>query len=769
MTFTDSDYNNSYFGLLCGPDASSTCAFGYWFVKESMLTEPTGSVGPEYPIVNDTTSPVITITNPQNISTPSSNLNVTTNEDTDWCGYNLGGANYTLFNSSMTNWFIEMAGLSDLTLYHLSVYCNDTSGNMGLNSSIWFTYSLVPVLPVVLDNPSDGSSFVQDVNFTMNGTLNCTQGNCSYVSVYPQYQVSSPDIWTISSSSEWNSGTIGDHGFVYDGNMTINHSLIFSVMKDTSSSPYLLFGSAAQTSALRVSDNEVIVIYQGRTIDISKYGTNGTIYYIGNSTFSGNIEISLWGQDGINQSHPHPRLDKINDEYTLYYGPYGYFWYKNSTDGIDWGDKDDKIQIWGGGSSTQDIEASQCQFVNDSTCYLCGRYYDGGNQELKLVIVNVNASHPNGYWASNMPNETIATGADGSFQSMASHWNGTDFFCYYRDSTGAGNLAYYWGTPETGWTLGDTGINTDTNSNTFTEDGYYWWTYREANDDCKIAIGTTATTANFLQQFSSDCQGHDLRPDPFDKYYYFMPYATESATQHIKMMELQRNITGNNTYISPVKDSTNNYTTWGNIQWVANVPSGSEMVVGFSVRNDTGESWSAWSTVTNNTDISLTGRYGRFQMVMNNTGNNYTSPTAESVNVSYDAGSWLEIISSSVLKTDSAVPYDCGLMTSATGSCIPSFNVSGTAVNSYAIRLYANSSEIDDGSDVVFISIFATPTPPVLQQYPILAVIPIVIVAFLLISLVGMITSGVFDVELLIITGIATIVAIVMIGVMYVV
>jgi parallel beta-helix repeat protein len=92
----------------------------------------------------DTIPPRIAIESPLNQSYGSweVDLNVTTNESTSACLYNLdGGQNQSLGNDSMTNWFTVIDTGGD-GLFHLFVYCNDTAGNMGVNGSVWFTTSV---------------------------------------------------------------------------------------------------------------------------------------------------------------------------------------------------------------------------------------------------------------------------------------------------------------------------------------------------------------------------------------------------------------------------------------------------------------------------------------------------------------------------------------------------------------------------------------------------------------------------------------------------
>jgi hypothetical protein len=84
----------------------------------------------------DTTPPTITIISPENKTyyATSIPLTFTVNEPTSWCGYSLDGkANVTLpgcANKTIT-------GLSN-GQHNIMVYANDTSGNMGSSSKVYF-------------------------------------------------------------------------------------------------------------------------------------------------------------------------------------------------------------------------------------------------------------------------------------------------------------------------------------------------------------------------------------------------------------------------------------------------------------------------------------------------------------------------------------------------------------------------------------------------------------------------------------------------------
>jgi len=100
----------------------------------------TGSTETWYVTVTNVTRPVITILSPgSTYYTPNIPLIFTINKPASWCGYSLDGAsNKTITGCTNTT----LTGLSYST-HNIIIYANDTSGNMGNSSKVYFTISKI--------------------------------------------------------------------------------------------------------------------------------------------------------------------------------------------------------------------------------------------------------------------------------------------------------------------------------------------------------------------------------------------------------------------------------------------------------------------------------------------------------------------------------------------------------------------------------------------------------------------------------------------------
>ena len=139
----------------------------------------------------DTTPPTVSIVSPENKTYPVEDvpLTFTVSEPTSWMGYSLDG---------QTN--VTIAGNTTLTslfdgLHYVVVYANDTAGNMGSSSMVYFTVDTTPpsitnVSQIPLENnvlPEDEVKVNATVTDELSGvkqvTLSYTNGNGTWVTV----------------------------------------------------------------------------------------------------------------------------------------------------------------------------------------------------------------------------------------------------------------------------------------------------------------------------------------------------------------------------------------------------------------------------------------------------------------------------------------------------------------------------------------------------------------------------------------------------------
>lgn len=113
---------------------------GYYLI-EAMLIDASGNIGKDYIMVMvDNNPPTMSIISPQNTtySTNSIPLTFTINEPASWCSYSLdGNANITLPGCANK----ILTGLTN-GQHNIIVYANDTVGNMGSSSKVYFTVTI---------------------------------------------------------------------------------------------------------------------------------------------------------------------------------------------------------------------------------------------------------------------------------------------------------------------------------------------------------------------------------------------------------------------------------------------------------------------------------------------------------------------------------------------------------------------------------------------------------------------------------------------------
>jgi len=118
----------------------------------------------------DTLAPTITIVSPSAITyqVTTVGFNVSTNENTSWCGYSLNGASnvsMTRFNETYFNY--TKTGLAEQS-HNIIFSCNDTLGTMGSTSRIFGVDTTAPVIS--LEYPTNNLYLANGTNVYFNYT-----------------------------------------------------------------------------------------------------------------------------------------------------------------------------------------------------------------------------------------------------------------------------------------------------------------------------------------------------------------------------------------------------------------------------------------------------------------------------------------------------------------------------------------------------------------------------------------------------------------------
>ena len=119
-------------------------------------------------------------------------INITSDEPLnqaliEW-GNASGFTNITMDNSSTTNWYINMTGLSDHT-YNYTVWAQNTTGNSNQSQRQFITINTTKyprIFPTIII-PEDTTSVPQNRTFVVNASVVCMYANCSNVSARVRY------------------------------------------------------------------------------------------------------------------------------------------------------------------------------------------------------------------------------------------------------------------------------------------------------------------------------------------------------------------------------------------------------------------------------------------------------------------------------------------------------------------------------------------------------------------------------------------------------
>ncbi|MBS3087062.1 hypothetical protein J4226_00525 [Candidatus Pacearchaeota archaeon] len=127
--------------------------------------------------VNDVTVPVITVNSPSNltynVANVSASISVSENASLAWYSLN-GSANVSMGNTSLVAWNSTLTNLSD-GAYNIVFYSNDSSGNIGVSSVIYFSVNTAApdtVPPVITIDTISNATYYTSTSLILNVTAN---------------------------------------------------------------------------------------------------------------------------------------------------------------------------------------------------------------------------------------------------------------------------------------------------------------------------------------------------------------------------------------------------------------------------------------------------------------------------------------------------------------------------------------------------------------------------------------------------------------------
>jgi len=157
-----SDYEERY------PDAEELDGSGIWDTPYVIDEKNQDNYPLMEPWIPDVTPPTINILSPLNATygTNFVDLTFTIDEPTSWIGYSLDNQQNSTIAGNIT--------LTDLSegAHHVIIYANDTSGNMGLSSRVYFTLNYIPPTTIIDFSGTPGLNgwYISDVQVTLTAT-----------------------------------------------------------------------------------------------------------------------------------------------------------------------------------------------------------------------------------------------------------------------------------------------------------------------------------------------------------------------------------------------------------------------------------------------------------------------------------------------------------------------------------------------------------------------------------------------------------------------
>ena len=555
------------------------------------------------------------------------------------------------------------------------------------------------ILNASMDQPAQNSVLTRLQPFTMNGSVNCTNGNCGSVNSWAQYlTMQTPTFtWTESSFSDFN-----------NYNESTNISITTSGLALGSLNPGIpwwdtswIYRQEFNLSNIggNMTDQQVMIRLNSSNVGSSFNWTvdrNATRWVWYNSSNSFSTELPFW-IESYNETAMNATmwvkmpflLNGTNTTIHLYYGNPG-------------------VQSTSNGGLTFNFFDDFDGTSLDSKWTVSANDYSVGNSTLRINVGAVTLTNPlsfnlnDGYiLEGRMLFNNLEAAYGGTLSAQSSQYTqsgngGADATSLYMRESGSRNLGRYTGT--------GSGASYDC-SNTpliWTSADNYWYVLsakfnaagvnlsKDRATDYAYGCGWTKNLKYISFGYFAGGAGSAIQDTSYD-WVLVRKYVTNEPTFKNGSEQLL-SLKSQGQYVSNPFDSSSTDVQYKNIYWgaVTNANTSLKVYTRTSTDNIT---WGSWWEQTNNSQIYAENyRYVEYKVLMAST-NSKQTPYYGKNTVEYKISTtdWASIQSSGTALTTSN-PYGCGGLNQTNKTCYPVWSINPKQVGNYSIRIYANSS-----------------------------------------------------------------------------
>lgn len=562
-------------------------------------------------------------------------------------------------------------------------------------------------LTAAISYPTDGLSYFQYANFTLNGTVSCTANNCGNVFVYPHYSSSGAGVGT------WTDDYV--NGTFYGSSMNSSGTLIalpnLTQYRRPADNMRMAKGVGDVWWNYNVGWPDPFRNHDTGVYDVLWDGSYGTYY---NTSIIGSTFYSFTDNYSTNMTNGGQKV-VIPESWNAGYQSGCYQRRYNAS----------FKEMWCSGDSVPQLSSTDQKFM----------YYTSSDANSTWTPTSgtpqINTTFPNNC-------ESLIGPTHAGFPHVWTEGN-TNFMLYlcvpdspgqfrwvmmnYTDAT---NLSTYKGmgiklTSPSQELIMSGIVRLPYNATTsiyyifFNEYGgsfqglglaymYNDWVinYNAAQQVVPTGTGWDSAWMGF-GKFVLDNNGY---PDYNAGDMLNLLYTGESGVENWQAGYMKFNYT-NAEYESAVRDiGAGN--TWTGIGWTnTSCGTGCDVKVQFCY-SSTGSSYTCTANYTSNQTVSLSYRYGKYRVHF--AGNITDAPVFSGFSATYSSSSDNNDMVGGHSLVAAPMPYACGYLNQTSPNCSFSFDVNGTVAGSYDLTVIANSTAVTNSSSAKSIAVYPKPS-----------------------------------------------------------